>query len=80
MKKRVYLSALFSAMLLILFSACSSDENMDKGQTVDVAKNIIFKMNFVDYNAGDSIEGKRVRHRPNQLKSRLSQWAISLQR
>ena len=58
MKKRVYLSALFSAMLLILFSACSSDENMDKGQTVDVAKNIIFKMNFVDYNAGDSIEGK----------------------
>ena len=53
MKKRVYLSALFSAMLLILFSACSSDENMDKGQTVDVAKNIIFKMNFVDYNAGD---------------------------
>lgn len=58
MKKRVYLSALFSAMFLILFSACSSDENMDKGQTVDVAKNIIFKMNFVDYNAGDSIEGK----------------------
>lgn len=58
MKKRVYLSALFSAMLLILFSACSSDENMNKGQTVDVAKNIIFKMNFVDYNAGDSIEGK----------------------
>ena len=58
MKKRVYLSALFSAMLLILFSACSSEENMDKAQTVDVAKNIIFKMNFVDYNAGDSIEGK----------------------
>ena len=58
MKKRVYLSALFSAMLLILFSACSSDENMDKAQTVDVAKNIIFKMNFIDYNAGDSIEGK----------------------
>lgn len=58
MKKRVYLSALFSAMFLILFSACSSDENMDKGQTVDVSKNIIFKMNFVDYNAGDSIEGK----------------------
>lgn len=58
MKKRVYLSALFSAMFLILFSACSSEENMDKGQTVDVAKNIIFKLNFVDYNAGDSIEGK----------------------
>ena len=71
MKKRVYLSALFSAMFLILFSACSSDENMDKGQTVDVAKNIIFKMNFVDYNAGDSIEGKTRASQPELSKKQI---------
>lgn len=71
MKKRVYLSALFSAMFLILFSACSSDENMDKAQTVDVAKNIIFKMNFVDYNAGDSIEGKTRASQPELSKKQI---------
>ena len=71
MKKRVYLSALFSAMLLILFSACSSDEDMDKGQTVDVAKNIIFKMNFVDYNTGDSIEGKTRASQPELSKKQI---------
>lgn len=71
MKKRVYLSALFSAMFLILFSACSSEENMDKGQTVDVAKNIIFKMNFVDYNTGDSIEGKTRASQPELSKKQI---------
>ena len=58
MKKRVYLTTLFCATLLTLFTACSSDENIGSKQTVDVAKQITFKMDFVDYNAGDTIEGK----------------------
>lgn len=58
MKKRVYLATLFCATLLTLFTACSSDENIGSKQTVDVAKQITFKMDFVDYNAGDTIEGK----------------------
>lgn len=58
MKKRVYLATLFYATLLTLFTACSSDENIGSKQTVDVAKQITFKMDFVDYNAGDTIEGK----------------------
>lgn len=41
-----------------MFTACSSDENIGSKQTVDVAKQITFKMDFVDYNAGDTIEGK----------------------
>lgn len=57
MKKKFYLSALFSAILLNLFTACSNDDNIDNKQTVDVAKQITFKMDFIDYNAGDSIEG-----------------------
>lgn len=57
MKKRVYLSALFSFIVLALFTACSNDDNINNTKGIDVAKQITFKMNFVDYNTGDSIEG-----------------------
>lgn len=58
MKKRVYLSTLFSIMLLAIITACSNDENINSTKAVDVSKQITFKMDFVDYNTGDSIEGK----------------------
>ena len=58
MKKRVYLSTLFSIMLLAIITACSNDENINSTKAVDVSKQITFKMDFVDYNIGDSIEGK----------------------
>ena len=50
MKKRVYLSALFSFIVLALFTACSNDDNINNTKGIDVSKQITFKMNFVDYN------------------------------
>lgn len=71
MKKRVYLSALFSFIVLALFTACSNDDNINNTKGIDVAKQITFKMNFVDYNTGDSIEGMTRAARTGTAKKQI---------
>lgn len=71
MKKRVYLSALFSFIVLALFTACSNDDNINNTKGIDVSKQITFKMNFVDYNTGDSIEGKTRASQPELSKKQI---------